>query len=103
VLDGRRNRDEVSGIALHRPGGPALFGFQEGESPEKLAQEFPAATLAQVYGASAYYLEHKKPLDDFFAEVKREFFSTVRPLSETNPELDARLEAVRQQLGSKRT
>ena len=80
-----------------------IAGFQEGESPEKLAQEFPTVALAQVYGAVAYYLENKKLIDEFFAEVDREFFSRVRPLSETNPELYARLEAARHQMGSKRT
>jgi len=80
-----------------------LAGFQEGESLEKIAQEFPTVTLAQVYGAIAYYLENKKPIDDFLAEVDREFECRVRPLSETNPELFARLQAARQQLGSQRT
>ena len=35
--------------------------------------------------------------------VDCEFHRRVRPLSETNPELFARLDAVRQQLGPKRT
>jgi uncharacterized protein (DUF433 family) len=77
--------------------------YQGGESPEKIAEEFPTVSLAQVYGAIAYYLENKKLIEDFIAEVDREFFSKVRPLSETNPELYARLEAARQQMGSKRT
>jgi uncharacterized protein (DUF433 family) len=76
--------------------------FQEGQTPEHIVESFPTVTLAQVYGAIAYYLENKKPIDDFFAEVDREFHRKVRPLSETNPELFARLEAARQQLGSKR-
>jgi hypothetical protein len=59
--------------------------------------------LAQAYGAIAYYLENQELIDDFLAEVDREFHRRVRPLSETNPELFARLEAARQQLGSKRT
>ena len=77
--------------------------FQEGRTPEQIVQSFPTVTLAQVYGAIAYYLENKKLVDEFFAEVDREFERRVRPLSETNPELFARLEAARQQLGSKRT
>src|SRR5437879_11565267 len=79
-----------------------IAASQEGESPEEIAQSFPTVSLAQVYGAIAYYLENKKLIDDFFAEVEREFQRRVRPLSETNPELFARLEAARQQLGSKR-
>src|SRR5262245_35081285 len=55
-----------------------VAGFREGESPEKIAQEFPTVTLAQAYGAIAYYLENKKLVDDFIAEVDRKFFSKVR-------------------------
>jgi uncharacterized protein (DUF433 family) len=80
-----------------------IAAYQEGESPEEIAQEFPAVTLAQVYGAIAYYLENNLTIEDFFAEVEREFLRRVRPLSETNPELFARLEAARQQLSSKRS
>src|SRR6266699_2543394 len=80
-----------------------VAGFQEGESPDKIAKEFPTVTVAQVYGAIAYYLENRRLIDDFFAEVDREFERRVRPLGETNPELFARLEAARQQLSSKRT
>ena len=80
-----------------------VAGFQEGESPDKIAQEFPTVTVAQVYGAIAYYLENKKLIDDYFREVEREFEREVRPLSETNPALFARLEEARRQMGSKRT
>lgn len=39
--------------------------FQEGQIPEQLAEAFPTVTLAQAYGAIAYYLENKKLIDDF--------------------------------------
>ncbi len=74
-----------------------VAGLHEGEAPEKIADEFPTVTLAQVYGATAYYLENQKLIDEFFAEVDGDFFRQVRPLSETNPGLFARLETARQQ------
>jgi uncharacterized protein (DUF433 family) len=77
--------------------------FREGRTPEQIIHSFPTVTLAQVYGAIAYYLDNKGPIDEFLAEVDHEFFRKVRPLSETNPELFARLEAARQQLASKRS
>ena len=80
-----------------------VAGFREGESPDRIAIEFPTVTVAQVYGAIAYYLENRKLVDDCLAEVDREFERRVRPLSDTNPELFARLESARQQLSSKRT
>jgi uncharacterized protein (DUF433 family) len=79
-----------------------VISFTEGESAEKIAQSFPTLTLAQVYGAIAYYLENEKPINDYLAEVQREFERSVPPLSQTNPELFARLKAARRQIGSKR-
>jgi hypothetical protein len=58
-------------------------------------------TLAQVYGAIAYYLENKQLIDDSMVESQREL-EQIPPLSQTNPELFARLEAARRQMGSKR-
>jgi uncharacterized protein (DUF433 family) len=80
-----------------------VAGFHDGESPDKIALEFPTVTAAQVHGAIAYYLANRKLIDDFFAEVDRDFERRVRPLGETNPKLFARLEAARQQLSSKRS
>jgi uncharacterized protein (DUF433 family) len=80
-----------------------IADFQEGRTPEQIVESFPTVTLAQAYGAIAYYLDNRELIDDFLAEVDREFHRRVRPLSETNPELFARLEAARQQPGAKRT
>ena len=81
---------------------PIVAGFQEGETPEEMARQFPTVTLAQIYGSIAYYLENKQLIDDYMAETQREL-EVMPPLSQTNPELYARLEAARRQLGSKRT
>jgi uncharacterized protein (DUF433 family) len=80
-----------------------VAGFQEGESPEQIVQSFPTLTLAKVYGAIAYYLDNKKLIDEYFAEVDREFERLVPPLSQSNPELFARLQAAREKMASKRT
>ena len=79
-----------------------VSNFNEGLSPEQIARGFPRVTLAQVYGAIAYYLDNKQLIDDDMAESQREL-DKIPPLSESNPELFARLEAARRQTGSKRT
>jgi uncharacterized protein (DUF433 family) len=81
---------------------PIVVHFQEGESPEKIAHGFPTVSLAQVYGAIAYYLDNKQLIDNDMAESQREL-EKIPPLSESNPELFARLEAARRQIGSKRS
>ena len=78
------------------------ISFQQGESPEEIVRSFPTLMLAQVYGAIAYYLENEKTIIEYIAEGERELERTVPPLSQSNPELFARLEAARRAMGSKR-
>jgi len=78
-----------------------VIRFQEGASPDKIAQSFPSLKLSQVYGVIAYYLENEKTINEYIVEGEREIESAI-PLSQTNPELYARLEAARRQLGAKR-
>ncbi len=79
-----------------------VISFQEGASPEGIVQSFPTLKRSQVYGAIAYYLENEEMIKEYIAEGQRELERTVPPLSQSNPELFARLEAARRQMGSKR-
>lgn len=45
---------------------------QRGETPEQIRDDFPSLTLAQVYGAILYYLEHQEELDALFTEYQRQ-------------------------------
>lgn len=83
--------------------GSVVIRFQEGASPEKIIQSFPTLKLSQVYGAIAYYLENEEMIDEYIAEGQRELERSVPPLSQSNPEMYARLEAARRQMGSKRS
>jgi uncharacterized protein (DUF433 family) len=80
-----------------------IIHFQEGATPQEIVDSFPALKLWEVYGAIAYYLENESVIGDYVAEGKREFERRRTPLSETNPELFARLEAARGRLGLKRS
>lgn len=79
-----------------------VIRFREGASPERIVQSFPTLKLSQVYGAIAYYLENEETISEHIAESQRELERSVPPLSRTNPELFARFEAARRQMGSKR-
>jgi len=79
-----------------------VIGFQEGESPEQIIESFPTLMLAQVYGVIAYYLENEKMINEYLSEVQSEFETSVPPLSQSNPELFARLQAAREK-ASRRT
>jgi hypothetical protein len=79
-----------------------VIRFQQGASPEKIVQSFPALKRSQVYGAIAYYLENEKAVGEYIADGERDLEQARVPLSQTNPELFARLESARRHTGSKR-
>ena len=67
--------------------------FQEGMSAETIHGEFDTLTLAQVYGAIAYYLENQFFIDDYRARQERRFAS-LREMAEPIPsDLRQRIEA----------
>ena len=45
--------------------------FQDGATPEAIAQRYPAASLADVYGAITYYLRHRDEVERYLAERER--------------------------------
>jgi uncharacterized protein (DUF433 family) len=79
-----------------------VIRFQEGASPERIVESFPTLKLSQVYGVIAYYLENEEMIKDYIAEGERELERSVPPLSQSNPDLFARLEAARRQMSTKR-
>ena len=87
-----------SGVSLDS----LVIRFQEGADPHRIVQSFPVLRLAQVYGAIAYYLENEQAINDYIAEGERELERSAVPLSQTNPELFARLQEARRQMTSKR-
>jgi uncharacterized protein (DUF433 family) len=78
-----------------------VIRFQEGASPERIVQSFPTLKLSQVYGVTAY-LENEQMVNECISECQRELERTVPPLSQSNPELFARLQAAREKMDSKR-
>ena len=78
-----------------------VYAYKRGESPEVIQENFPLLKLWQIYGAIAFYLEHKEAIDQYLEESEREFEASAIPLSEGNPELYARLERAREALRMK--
>jgi len=48
-----------------------VAAYQHGASPEIIARQFPAVTLAEVYATIAYYLQHQ-PVLDAYLRVREE-------------------------------
>jgi uncharacterized protein (DUF433 family) len=74
-----------------------VYSFNEGESPETIRRNFPALTLEQVYGAIAFYLGNQAEVDRNIRKGEEELGRSVPPLSESRPELYARLQRAREE------
>jgi uncharacterized protein (DUF433 family) len=80
-----------------------VYAFNRGESPEQILQGYPLlGSLARVYGAIAFYLDHKADIDKLLEETAREFEANTIPLSEANPALWEKLERARVKMGDPR-
>jgi uncharacterized protein (DUF433 family) len=79
-----------------------VYAFQDGESPETIRQNFPSLMLEQVYGAIAFYLGHQADVDANIREGEEELGRLIPPLSQSRPELYARLQKARMELAKPR-
>ena len=50
-----------------------VYAFLRGESPEGIADSFPALSLEQVFLAVLFYLAHQERIDAYLQEGKAEF------------------------------
>jgi uncharacterized protein (DUF433 family) len=51
-----------------------VYAFRRGESPATIFEHFPAiGSLAKVYGAIAFALDHPEEIDAYLAAVDREW------------------------------
>lgn len=71
--------------------------YEGGDSPEEIVKSFPALTLAQVFGALAYYHQHREEVRRYLERRKREADDLQREIEASQPpgstrsELEARL------------
>ena len=49
-----------------------MRAFQDGATPEAIAQRYPTAALADVYAVIAYYLRHREDIEAYLAERERQ-------------------------------
>jgi uncharacterized protein (DUF433 family) len=45
-----------------------IHAFQDGATPESIAQRYPTATLPDIYAVVAYYLRHRGGVEAYLAE-----------------------------------
>jgi uncharacterized protein (DUF433 family) len=69
--------------------------FLRGESPEGIAESFPALDLEQVFGALTFYLANQHLVDRYLDEGRREFETLRQEARRNNPTLYAKLAEAR--------
>ena len=72
-----------------------VFAFLRGESPEGIAESYPAVSLEQVFGGIAYYLANRQAVDSYLSEGEAEFARLRDEARRRHPALYAELDAAR--------
>lgn len=72
-----------------------VYAFREGCSPETIREDFEGLTLAHVYGAIAFYLDHQADIDAYLLQRKEQWSELERHGTSASPDLKARLERAR--------
>ena len=80
-----------------------VYAFNRGDSPELILEEFPLLNqLAKIYGAIAFYLDHKAAIDKHLDDTKREFEASGIPIEQANPALWERIQRARARINEPR-
>jgi uncharacterized protein (DUF433 family) len=73
-----------------------VLAFLRGESPEGIAESFPALTLEQILGSLAFYLANRDEIDQYLRQGAEDFERLRQQARQDNPGLYARLTDARQ-------
>ena len=77
------------------------YAFNRGDSPERILEAFPLLKrLSRVYGAIAYYLDHKVEIDKHLEDTRREMEASGIPLEQANPALWEKIQRAKAKLGT---
>jgi uncharacterized protein (DUF433 family) len=73
-----------------------VYSFERGNSPEAIQREYPLLRLPEIYGAIAFYLDHRDDVRSYLEAKEQDIETSSTPLAEANPELWARLQRARE-------
>lgn len=72
-----------------------VWAFLRGESPEGIAESFPALGLEQIFGALTFYLANRDLVDQYLSEGRRDFEIQRQEAQMEHPALYAKLAEAR--------
>jgi uncharacterized protein (DUF433 family) len=72
-----------------------VYAFLRGESPDGIADSFPALDLEHIFGALAFYMANRETVDQYLREGQGDFETQRRQARRNNPALYAKLAEAR--------
>jgi uncharacterized protein (DUF433 family) len=69
-----------------------IYLWNNGADAESIQRSFPAVTLADVYGAVAFYLDHREMMDAHFKQYRAEEEAILAALDQQNASFRAELQ-----------
>jgi uncharacterized protein (DUF433 family) len=64
-----------------------IQAFQDGASPESIAQQYSTLTLSDVYSTIAYYLQHQEAIEAYLNQREQLAESVRQRLTAVQPDL----------------
>jgi uncharacterized protein (DUF433 family) len=80
-----------------------VYAFREGCSAESIREDFAGLTLADVYGAIAFYLDRQVDIDAYLLQRKEQWAELERQGSPPSSDLQTRLERARRSVSLPRS
>ena len=72
-----------------------VYAYLRGESPEGIAESFPALSLEQIFGALAYYAANRRSVDLYLSAGRNDFEALREQWRRNHPALYQRLAEAR--------
>src|SRR5258708_39221352 len=80
-----------------------VMAFWRGQAPESILRSYPSLTLAQIYGAIAFYLSNQAEIDSYLKEWDARTAEQRAEARRAHPELHAKLLAARRETPATRS
>ncbi len=75
-----------------------VYSYRRGNLPETIARQFPTLSLAQIYGAIAFYLSNREEIDEYLKQGEIEYEQLRQKQREADPEFYARFDRLREKM-----
>lgn len=74
-----------------------VYAYQQGKAPEVISHSFPAISLAQAYGAIAFYLSRQREIDEYLAKARAEYEAQRQTTRDADPSFYGKFAKARRQ------